>query len=381
MTNELTVLKTDGITSVKVSELSEQDLRKINEIANKLDVMSQSEVTDYGTSVLKDISQLSTSVLSRESASDINDKVNDILKNTISTMRKSSLITKKARKGLFGIIDRWRTNAQEKLFEVQFATKDVNQALNMMEGKLTVYIDDLERDAKILEDLKLQNREHYNELSLYIAAGELKLHEFKNEVLPKVKEEAEKSCDMMEMQNYNEMLGQLGQLERRLHNLLKTRQMVLQQAPQIVALQKADYDQIQQLQEHVMLSVPLWRKQLTLTSMLTMQAEISNVNKAAADFTNQLMVENAKLLNTTVTQIAEQNERGIIDNESFSVVTSEIEGMISNVMQAQIEGRRKRKEAEALFEDHERRLKNAVLTASNHMLETSQDVSNIKRLN
>lgn len=373
--NELAnVTEYQGITSVKIADLTPQDLSRIANYAKSLDIMSSNSITNYGVGVLDDIAKMSTSVLTRTKSSQLNEQVNDTLKNAITAMRKASDVNKPKRSGLMGLIDKWRGQAEDRLFDIQFATQDVNAALNTMEGKLHVYIKDLENDARVLDSIKDKNREHYNELSLLLAGGEMKLYEMENAILPAMKQKADASGDLMIMQDYNELVSRKTQLERHIHNLQLTRQSVLQNAVAIAALQKADYDQKQQLQDHIMLSVPMWRKQLGLSSMLAVQAEIAGVNKAAADFTNQLMTQNAKLLNTTVSQIAEQSERGIIDVESFEAVTSEFETMIANVMNSQVEGRRRRKDAEAILNEHERRLKSAVLTASTQAIENQSPI-------
>lgn len=378
MTNELMTLDKfeNQVTAVKMSELSPENKRKVYELANGLNVEDRTSITEYGTEVLKDIANISTSVLNRTKNNQLSADIAETLKSTMMTMKKASDSNKPKRTGLVAFFDKWKDRASDKMFEMQINVQDVNQSLNVMEGKLNVYIDDLDRDAQVLEHLKEENRKHYESLSLYIAASELKLAEYENVILPEKKAQAEASGDMMQVQVYNELASRKTQLERHIHNLKNARQMTLQQMPQIIALQDADSDQKQQLQDHILLSVPLWRNQLGLTSMLSVQAEIAGVSKASADFTNQLMQQNAKLLHTTIADVARQNERGIIDAESFKVVTAELEGMITDVMNAQEDGRRKRKEAEALFADNERRIKMAVMAASDKSLRLQQPNTN-----
>lgn len=381
MTYELSTLQQfeDQVTAIKMSELSDQDKQIIYDLASRLDIEQRSSISEYGTDVLRDISNISAQYLSRTKNNQLSKDIADTLTTAMTAMRKAGQENVPERGGIAGLIDKWKNRASDKMFELQLDMQDINQSLNVMEGKLHVYIDDLEKDAQVLETLKNSNREHYNRLTAYIAAAELKLFEYENVILPDIKSKAETSGDMMQLQDYNELVSKKTQLERHIHNLKAARQMTLQQMPQIIALQEADMEQKQQLQDHILLSVPLWRNQLGLTTMLHTQAEISGVSKASYDFTNQLMMQNAKLLNQTISDIAVQNERGIIDAESFQVVAGEIEGMIVNVMNAQEDGRRKRKDAERIFEESDRRVRDAVLVASNKSLQLEAGQDSTKR--
>lgn len=370
MTYELSNLQQfeSQVTSVNMSALTQEQKQEIYKAAQALDVQNRESISEYGTDVLKDIATMSSSILSRTKNNQLSEDVAHTLKSAIKSMKQASQSQLPEKKGLLGIFDRWRNRAVDTMFEIQLESSDVNQSLNIMEGKLQVYLEDLKRDAKVLENMKIANREHYSRLSTYIAASQLKLLEFENIILPKIKEEATASGDLMKINEYNELASRKTQLERHIHNLKSAQQSILQSDHHIVALQQADEDQKQQLQDHIMLSIPLWRKQLGLTSMMSVQAEISSVSKASSDFTNELMTQNAKLLHKTLSDVASQNERGIIDAESFKVVTDELESMITDVMTHQEEGARRRKEADIIFADNERRLRNVLLESSNKAL-------------
>lgn len=382
---ELTSLE-NKVTAVQMQSLSDEERKIVYQLADKINIEDRNSITNYGTEVLTQIANTSTSVLNRTKNNQLSKDIAETLKSTMMSMKKVSDQENQNQTGLVGFFNKWKNKASNKMLELQIDVQDVNQSLNVMEGKLRVYIDDLDRDAKVLEDLKNKNKEYYNDLSLYIAASELKLVEYEEVILPQLKREAEESRDMLKIQEYNELSSRKTQLERHVHNLKNARQMTLQQIPQIIALQDADYDQKQQLQDHILLSVPLWRNQLGLTSMLSVQAEIAGVSKLSSDFTNQLMQQNAKLLRTTIADVAEQNERGIIDAESFKVVTDELEGMILDVMKAQDEGRRRRKDAEVMFTENENRIYKAIMDASNKTLALGSSQSTVidgdfKRLN
>ncbi len=79
------------------------------------------------------------------------------------------------------------------------------------------------------------------------------------------------------------------------------------------------------------------------------------------DMTNDLLKKNAEMLKTSTTQIARENERGIVDIETLKVTNESLIQTFDEVMQIQQEGRAKRAEAEAELRAMEAELRKKLL--------------------
>jgi uncharacterized protein YaaN involved in tellurite resistance len=92
-------------------------------------------------------------------------------------------------------------------------------------------------DNKMLERLYEKNKEYYEALNVYIAAGQLKLEELKHQTIPELKEKSKTEHHHMAVQDVNDMIQFADRLEKRVYDLTLSRQITLQSAPQIRLIQ------------------------------------------------------------------------------------------------------------------------------------------------
>ncbi|PNB46255.1 toxic anion resistance protein, partial [Pseudomonas sp. GW456-E7] len=86
-----------------------------------------------------------------------------------------------------------------------------------------------------------KNKEYFAALNVYIAAGELKLEELKTKTIPELKQMAESSAhNQMAVQEVNDLLQFADRLDKRVHDLLLSRQITIQSAPQIRLIQNTN---------------------------------------------------------------------------------------------------------------------------------------------
>ena len=81
---------------------------------------------------------------------------------------------------------------------------DVTETIDKIVVSLDKAKMELIRDINILDSLYDKNLEYLTELEMYIAAGELKLDELKKTVLVQLKNKAEQTKDMLDIQKYND---------------------------------------------------------------------------------------------------------------------------------------------------------------------------------
>jgi uncharacterized protein YaaN involved in tellurite resistance len=114
--------------------------------------------------------------------------------------------------------------------------------------KIEVQIDRITSDLEkarmgLLKDIGLfdimfdHNKDYFKELEIYIAAGELKVKELNDKVIPELKRKAEKSDDPMASQHVNDMVQMTNRFEKKVHDLKLSKTISMQMALQIRLVQ------------------------------------------------------------------------------------------------------------------------------------------------
>src|SRR5699024_6121808 len=174
------------------------------------------------------------------------------------------------------------------------------------------------KDVNLLDTLYNENRAYFEDIELYIKAGELKLSEL-NEQLNTMKTQASESGDQMAIQEVNDMSQYINRLEKRLHDLKLSRQIALGSADQIRMVQDINETLAEKIQSSVLTSIPLWKNQMAISLTLLRQESASKAQQSVTNTTNDLLVRNSEMLKINGVQSAKENERGIVDVETLKI--------------------------------------------------------------
>jgi uncharacterized protein YaaN involved in tellurite resistance len=117
-------------------------------------------------------------------------------------------------------------------------------------------------DITKLDKLYDVNLEYFRALEVYIAAGRAKLQELDETTIPALARSVEESNDVIEAQRLRDLRSRRDDLERRVHDLLLTRQVTMQSLPSIRLVQENDKSLITKINSTMANTVPLWRQQL-----------------------------------------------------------------------------------------------------------------------
>lgn len=221
----------------------------------------------------------------------------------------------------------------------------------------------LQRDVARLDALYDATVEYFQQLELYIYAGEAKLRELDEEVLPKLRAKAEETGDMLDAQNLRDMTARRNDLERRIHDLRLTRQVTLQSMPQIRLIQDVDKSLVNKIQSSILTTIPVWKSQIAMAITLWNQQQAVKTQKAVTDTTNQMLRRNAELLRMGSAEARREIERGIFDIETVRKVNEELIATIQESIQIAQEGQQKRAAAEEEMRKLESDLKKALVQA------------------
>jgi uncharacterized protein YaaN involved in tellurite resistance len=230
----------------------------------------------------------------------------------------------------------------------------------------------LEHEHKLLKDIKALDRlyartlEFYDELALYIAAGEAKLAEVDATLIPAKEAElaaADETAKVMKAQQLRDLRAARDDLERRVHDLRLTRQVTMQSLPSIRLVQENDKSLVAKINSTLVNTVPLWETQLAQAVTIQRSKEAAEAIRGANDLTNELLTANAENLRQANKVVREEMERGVFDIEAVKKANATLIATIEDSLAIADAGKARRAAAEADLETLEAALRDALAAA------------------
>jgi uncharacterized protein YaaN involved in tellurite resistance len=196
---------------------------------------------------------------------------------------------------------------------------------------------------------------------MYIAAGRLRLKDFRANELMAARLKAQTSGLQEDAQAANDLASQADRFEKKIYDLELTRNVSLQMAPQIRMLQNSNQLMAEKIQSSLVNTIPLWKSQMVLALGLHHTQEAMEAQRAVTDLTNQLLKSNAERLHQATVETARESERGIVDIETLKETNQKLIDTMDEVLTIQQEGREKRRQAEASLYEIEKQRKAKLL--------------------
>ena len=205
------------------------------------------------------------------------------------------------------------------------------------------------KDIKALDLLYEKTLRFYDELALYIAAGEAKLTETDQITIPAKEAEvaaAPESDQVKRAQELRDLRAARDDLERRVHDLKLTRQVTMQSLPSIRLVQENDKSLVTKINSTLVNTVPLWETQLAQAVTIQRSKEAAEAVREANDLTNELLKSNAENLQQANRVVREEMERGVFDIESVRAANETLIATIEESLRIADEGKARRAAAE-----------------------------------
>ena len=222
------------------------------------------------------------------------------------------------------------------------------------------------KDIENLDILYDKTLAFYDELGLYIAAGEAKLAELDATDIPAKEAEVDAAPEgeaVMAAQELRDLRAARDDLERRVHDLMLTRQVTMQSLPSIRLVQENDKSLVTKINSTLVNTVPLWETQLAQAVTIQRSAEAAQAVREANDLTNDLLKANAANLRQANANIRKEVERGVFDIEAVKQANEDLIATINESLRIADEGKRKREEARVELAHMEENLRAALASA------------------
>ncbi|WP_040978714.1 toxic anion resistance protein [Oceanobacillus jeddahense] len=341
-----------------VDKLSSDHRKKAEQLAVQIDTTNQQSLVKYGVEAQAKLHQFSHEMLEhvqKQDVSQIGSILNELMKK-LEDIDPSELQEEKT-----GFLSRLFGKLSKSVNEVLSRYQKTSSQIDRISVRLDRNKDLLLSDNEMLDKLFSTNRDYYDALNIYIAAGELKAEEINNEIIPQLRQKAETSGSQMDVQEVNDMLQFVDRLEKRTHDLRLSRQITMQSAPQIRLIQNTNQALVEKIQSSVLTAIPLWKNQVAIALTLLRQRHAMEAQKQVSQTTNDLLLKNADMLKENTVETAKENERGLVDIDTLKQTQEKLMSTIEETLQIQSDGRKKRNDAEKELISMEEELKNKML--------------------
>lgn len=356
-------LQTNTSVATKViDKLPEDRQKQARELAAQIDTSDSQAVLSYGVAAQQKLGEFSHTMLNHVQAQDIG-PMGDSLTELMYRLNEASPSELEARDS--NIFRKMFGKVKQSVYEVTAKYQKIGAQIDKIAVKLDKEKNGLLQDNLMLEQLYNKNKDYFDALNIYIAAGEVKIEELEMVTIPEAMKAAEASGDQMDAQIVNDLNQFVDRLEKRTYDLKLARQITIQQAPQIRLIQNTNQALAEKIQASINTAIPLWKNQVAIALTLLRQKDAVTAQRQVSQTTNDLLAKNSEMLKISAIETAEENERGIVDIETLQKTQNDLIETIQETLRIQKEGKEKRRNAEIELSVMEEDLKNKLLEMSN----------------
>jgi uncharacterized protein YaaN involved in tellurite resistance len=335
--------------------LSEDIMPRAEELAKTIDITDSQQIEQYAVGIQSKIAGFSDGVLANVRNKDTG-YVGTMMTNLLGTIKgahidelsPSAFINKIPLVGrLFNSFKKFISRYEKIEVQIDRISSDLEKARM-----------DLLKDIGLFDIMFDHNKEYFKELEVYIAAGEVKVKELNDKVIPELKRKAEGAGDPMVSQQVNDMVQMTNRFEKKVHDLKLSKTISMQMAPQIRLVQNNNRILVDKIQTSILNTIPLWKNQIIIAMGIFKQTRALKMQQEVDKTTNELLLKNSQMLKDTTASVVSMGEKGIVEIETLKKVNADLIATLEETIVIQEKGKAARKSAEMELVKIESELKN-----------------------
>src|SRR6056297_2418668 len=247
---------------ISLDKADEPSSAEITRRMAEIDMGDTNSIVAFGSAAQSGLQEISQSMLSGVRNKDVG-PAGDSLRGIVTTIRGfsvSELDVRRERSWWEKLLGRAAPFAK---FTAKFEM--VQSQIDKITDELLRHEHTLLKDIKSLDLLYEKTLQFYDELALYISAGEAKIAELDDHVIPAKEAEvaaAPENDQVIRAQELRDIRAARDDLERRVHDLKLTRQVTMQSLPSIRLVLENDKSLVTKINSTLVNTVPLWETQL-----------------------------------------------------------------------------------------------------------------------
>ena len=341
----------------------------------EIDITNTNSIIRFGLAAQEELQNISQAMLQGVQNKDIG-PAGDSLRDIVTTLRGFSVNELDLRRKASW----WEKLIGKAVPLVKFAARfeEVQGQIDKISDDLLSHETILLKDIKSLDLLYDKTLDFYDQLAIYIAAGDAKIDDLDNNTIPQQEADIHASPEdqqILKAQELRDLRAARDDLERRVHDLRLTRQVTMQSLPSIRLVQENDKSLVNKINSTLINTVPLWENQLAQALTIQRSSEAAKAVQDANDLTNELLTKNAANLRESNTMIRREIERGVFDIDAIKQANADLIGTIEESLQIADEGKRKRNAAEADLKKMEIDLRDTLASATSRQKENPNQVA------
>jgi len=343
---------------------------EIAELARQIDLGDSNAILFFGNKAQTQLTELSEQMLENVRTKEAG-PAGDLLNQMVGKLKDLDVtgLDPAGKTGFVGRLFGFKSQVERYIERYDTVKDQIEDTAVALEKHKTQLLTDITRLDKLYD----ANLDYFRTLELYIAAGRAKLKELDEELIPAKERAAAGSDDVMAAQELRDLRASRDDLDRRVHDLLLTRQVTMQSLPSVRLVQENDKALVAKINSVLVNTVPLWKQQLAQAVTVYRSGEAAKAVKEATDFTNELLRSNAERLRSANREVRQQVERGVLDVETVKAANDELIATINDSLQIADEGKRRREQAETALQQMEEELKRTLQAASARLQPNRRD--------
>ncbi|NTF18205.1 toxic anion resistance protein [Agrobacterium rubi] len=329
-------------------------------IRNELDLRNPNSILMFGASAQEKSVRLSEDLLAgvlNKDVGPVRDSLNDIV------LKIRGLDVEQLNGKAPGFVGRIMGKVAPIVrFTQQYET--VSSQIDTIAAGLQKHVRTLMTDIEGLEQRYALARHELKHLEAYIETGQVILTDIRVRLIPAAQMKADQSGDLLHAQEYRELVGRADEFERRIHDLILSRQLVIQELVELRAIQDVDTSLVAKIRSVSTTTLGLWKKQIHRAVAATRTIEAAEAVSGVGKLTNELIVSTSEQVRHASSEARRQIEAGLTDVETITKANENLLAMIDDSIRIAEQGRETRRAAEAQILVLEERTKDRLKSLS-----------------
>lgn len=317
--NSNAVMPDNSETEIQMMEtyFSPKELDSINSFCEQIDIMNHILVAQYGESAQKKIAKLSDTALEEfceTDTSSINTALTTLLQELDRFSNENMNFTGK---------NTWQTKRLLSKTRSQF---------NRISVQVSATVDILEEHQLILmQDISTLNKFYnrilscFKELSMYLLAGKKRLKFLRETKLISLQKQVQANSNLHTSQLYQDFSNACDRFEKKLYDLQLSQNVAIQMAAQVRLLQNNDSILLENIQNILVNTIPLWKNQMLIALGL---AHSVNAIKVQNEIKIGTLPKINQLLIDTISEVKQLQHTGNEERKNAEIELKLLEGEI-----------------------------------------------------
>ncbi len=320
----------------QVESMTAEEELQISQFSRKIDLRKTEVAANYGVTVQKQSAAIASKTLDGVKSMRT-EEIGGLLVRLVASI--DSLEDGNDKGGvLSGFFRKFSVSAEDMNIRKENAEITIDMIERQLEGhKLT-----LRKDIILLNELYEENWQLYKALTMYIKAAELALERARTIELAALSQRAQITGRAEDSMFADIFSGNCDQFEKQLDQLILTRTICLQSAPQILMLKRSDEDLLIKLQSSIVNTIPLWKKKAAMSAAMNNNLKAARAVATLDGLTNNMLKDQASQLRMSLAESVKQVQRDPVEASTVEFVNREIIGAVMDYMDAEQKGAQNR---------------------------------------